>query len=80
MARSVEEIIAAALQLRPVDVTDDAEMTSLEGWDSLGHVNLMLELELEFGITIDEAAVLSLTSVRAIRAFVAARISEDQGT
>ena len=71
----VERVIAEALRIEPRLVTDDLAYGDLSEWDSLNHVDLMLRLESEFGVEIGEDEMLSLTSVRAIRAFVDGRAS-----
>jgi len=66
-------IVRAALELpSEMDVTG-AEQAAIGTWDSLAHVSLMLALESEFGIPIDVADQVRLTSYRAIRDFLAER-------
>ena len=56
----------------PVDtVTDELAFSQVAEWDSLNHVNLMLALEKSLQTEIDEERMIQLTSVRAIRDFVA---------
>ena len=51
----------------PVDqVTDEASPETIEAWDSLAHLNLVLSLEQEFAITFDLNEIAELTSVPAI--------------
>ncbi len=45
-------------------------MGSVKGWDSLGHVGLMIALQQEFGIRISPANALRLVDVKGIRAFL----------
>lgn len=69
--RDLTEIVATSLRLPPERVTDDLSMETVPEWDSLAHIDLMMELEREYGIEVDQDALLDLTDVRAIRAFVA---------
>jgi acyl carrier protein len=46
---------------------------AVESWDSLAHVSLMLAIEGEFGVTIDIADQIALTSVPAIRLYLEER-------
>ncbi len=39
---------------------------NLPAWDSAGHLNLMLELEKEFGVKFDDDEVIELVSMDAI--------------
>jgi acyl carrier protein len=42
----------------------------VDGWDSLGHVALMMVLQQEFGVKISPARATKLVSVRDIRDFL----------
>jgi acyl carrier protein len=67
----LEAIIAGALRLPESEITDALEFHGTHAWDSLNHVALILSLEAEYGISIPDEVIVELTSVRAIRAFVA---------
>lgn len=68
--KPVDHVIAEQLRIAPERIRDELAFSEIPEWDSLGHVNLMVALEAEYGVSIDEDAMLELTSVRAIRAFV----------
>lgn len=68
--KSVEQTVAETLKLKLSAVTDDLSYSSIPEWDSLNHVNLMLALESNYGVTIDEDVMVELTSVRAIKNFI----------
>jgi len=69
----LQEIVRAALDLRPgTDVTRVRQLT-VEGWDSLAHVSLMLAIESEFAVSIDIADQIRLTSYPAIRQYLEER-------
>jgi acyl carrier protein len=51
-------------------VNDDLEYGSIEGWDSLAHVSLMLQIETDYDVEIDEDTMIELTTVRAIKEYV----------
>jgi acyl carrier protein len=70
MAETIELVIAQALKIRPEEVRDDLEYGSIESWDSLAHVSLMLQIESEYDAEIDEDTMVELTSVRAIKDYV----------
>lgn len=67
------EIVRAVLQLPPDADVDRARQLSVETWDSLAHVSLMLAIEGEFGVSIDIADQIMLTSVPAIRLYLEER-------
>jgi acyl carrier protein len=47
-------------------ITPKLKQEDLEDWDSLQHLNFMLALEQEFGVTLDVDDLSTLTSVPAI--------------
>ena len=58
------------LQL-PVDADSSrVRQLSVDSWDSLAHVSLMLAIESEFGVSIDISDQIALTSVPAIRLYL----------
>lgn len=62
----VREVIASTFKLPPGSVRADAAMGTLTAWDSVGHVNLMMVIEQEFGIFLEVEDFARLTSVKAI--------------
>jgi acyl carrier protein len=60
----------------PVDqVTDESSPETIEAWDSMAHLNLVLSLEQEFAVTFDLDEIAQLTSVRAIVDRITSRIA-----
>ena len=71
--KPVVQVIADQLRIPRDRIRDELEYGAIPEWDSLKHVDLMLALEAEYGVTIDEDRMVKLTTVRAIRTFVEAR-------
>lgn len=60
----------------PIDqVTDESSPETIEAWDSMAHLNLVLSLEQEFAITFDLNEIAELTSVPAIVDRITSRIA-----
>jgi acyl carrier protein len=60
----------------PIDqVTDESSPDTIEAWDSMAHLNLVLSLEQEFAITFDLDEIAELTSVPAIVDRITSRIA-----
>ena len=70
MAKPLEEVIAGTLRISPTKVTDALAFNAIPEWDSLAHMELMLALEAAYGVSIDEDAMIELTSVGAMRRFL----------
>ncbi|TXH77672.1 MAG: citrate (Si)-synthase [Lysobacteraceae bacterium] len=66
-----DAVVARTLGISQDKLHDDLEYQSIQQWDSLRHVALMLALEEAFSIKVDEMLMLELHSVRAIREYVA---------
>ncbi|MHC4706356.1 MAG: acyl carrier protein [Planctomycetota bacterium] len=62
----VRAIMVEIFQVSENEIPPDLEQEDLENWDSLQHLNLMLALEQEFGVTLDVDELATLTSVPAI--------------
>lgn len=74
MTNDVNQLIATTLKIPLGSVSDGLEYGSIEQWDSLSHVNLMLEIESRYGVEIDEDTMIELTTVRAIRNFLSEKV------
>jgi citrate synthase len=75
--KPVSDLIAEQLKVPVARVRDDLAFGAIPEWDSLNHVNLMLELERVYGIPIGDEEMVDLISVRAIRQFLGGRAPVD---
>lgn len=71
--RLVSDVFNAPLE----SVSEDSSPDTVENWDSLQQLNLVLALEQEFAIQLDPEEIEALTDVRAIVAIVAAKTPGD---
>jgi acyl carrier protein len=62
----VQQVLARVFELPAGSVDASASQDTMERWDSIGHMNLCLALEEEFGVSFDDRQVTSMTSVPAI--------------
>jgi acyl carrier protein len=60
-------ILSSVLQVSLDSVTDDTSMASVDAWDSLRHMSLVLALEEEFDVVIDELIAFDIVSLGLIR-------------
>jgi acyl carrier protein len=70
IAERVRDIIADKLSVEKSEVTNDASFANDLGADSLDTVELVMEFEKEFGISIPDDQAEKLTTVGAAIAFV----------
>ncbi len=72
------ELIASTFDLPVEEVTLEGTDSTVPGWDSFGHVTLMMALEEAVGETIDAAEMGKLTSVAAIADFLGKSSSDSR--
>jgi acyl carrier protein len=70
--RRVSSVMASVLGVPAGAIEETTSQETVEGWDSLAHVHLIMGLESEFGVSFDLEQALELTSVRAIHEALAA--------
>lgn len=66
MRDRIRHTIASVWNVPADEIPEDADAESLPGWDSLRHLELMLELEMSFGVRIPAEEVPELISIGAI--------------
>ncbi len=57
---------ATAFGTNPATISSESTPSDIAGWDSLGHVNLVAELEKVFGTTFEVDEVMGMEDVAAI--------------
>ena len=63
-------ILASVLEVPVEEIPEDASTDSIEAWDSLAHMNLILAVEDAFGVTIPDEEAADLTSIPLLRLVV----------
>lgn len=68
------EVMAHVLNIDPSKINDDSSMDTIEAWDSLKHMKLVITLEQELGVEFDDEEVVELLSFRLIELSVAEKL------
>jgi acyl carrier protein len=55
--------MSRVLKLNPGSITPETSQENTEAWDSLAHLNLILEIEAAFGVRFSSEEIPLLTSV-----------------
>lgn len=63
-------LLAEALECDPGLIGPEDDMHSLEKWDSLSHMRLILRLEEACGVEMDTDSIVDLVSVQEIRQYL----------
>ena len=66
----LREILASVLEVPVEQIPEDASTDTIEAWDSLAHMNLILAVEDAFGVTIPDEEAADLTSIPLLRLVV----------
>jgi acyl carrier protein len=66
----VKRVMAATFRVPAEQIPDDATPETVKGWDSLGHIELMLALEMEFGVPLPTEKIVDLVNLEAIEGFL----------
>ena len=62
----VRGIIARTFSLKAEDASGSLRMGAVPGWDSMGHMDLVVELEKEFGVRFPTPRIADLVDVDSI--------------
>lgn len=66
LSSRVRSIVSATFGIAPSQITEATGSETLEAWDSMHHIHLIVALEDEFQVSFDPDRTLELTSVGAI--------------
>jgi len=59
----VFKVVSQILEVPMEDINEDSSPDSIENWDSLRHMNLILGLEEEFGIEFTDEQIVEMLNV-----------------
>ncbi len=59
-------IVAKVLEVQPGSINKDSSVDNIDAWDSLKHMNLVIAIEQEFGVSISEEDAMEMSSVELI--------------
>lgn len=62
----IKNAMSAVFEVSAEDINEDTSTDTLENWDSLRHLNLVLALEEEFGISIPDEEVGNMVNFKIV--------------
>lgn len=65
--KKIHETVAAVLGIPESSVNDDTSPETVDGWDSVKHLNLIMALEEAFGTSFTPEETMDMTSVKLMR-------------
>ena len=69
----LRQTIAAVLGVDPSDIDDDSSPDSVATWDSLNHLNLVMAIETEYGISLTAEDAMDMRNVALMRTILKER-------
>lgn len=75
MTDRILNVIKQVLELKKVSET--ISQKNCEEWDSLAHINLVVELENEFDITLEPEEISEMTSFHAIEKIIQKKLDKE---
>ena len=64
---TLEDVVAQAFGVELDTIDESSSPETVEGWDSMGHLNLIAALEKRFNVSIDIGDAMEMVSVGRIR-------------
>ena len=61
------KVLSQALGVPAEQIAEDSSPDTLSNWDSMSHINLIVALEAEFGISLTPEQAMEMLSVKLIR-------------
>ena len=75
MKNRIQNVMASVFEIDPANINEDASPDSIESWDSLKHMNLIVALEEEFQIEFEDEEILDMVNYKIIAAMIQAKQS-----
>ena len=63
MENDIKALIASYFKVSMEKITDETTASDIEGWDSLSHAQLLLEIEQKFNISFELSDVMEMDNV-----------------
>jgi len=68
--QQIQAVLVEALQVEPELVTPELSFGDIPQWDSMGHMEVMMRLEENFGVEINPDTITNLISVPEICTYI----------
>ncbi len=70
LTNQIQQLVSNALQLSLDQITPGFAFSDLPEWDSMGHMEIMLLLESEYGVEVSADTISTLTSIPIICSYL----------
>ncbi len=70
LTNQIQALLIESLRVPPDQITPELAFGDLPQWDSMGHMEVMMALEAQFGVEINADTIAALTSIPAICSYL----------
>ena len=70
---TLEELVGEVVGVDPAGLDDTSGVDTVAGWDSMTHLQVILAVEAEYGVTLSTAEIRQVRTVDAFRTLLAGR-------
>jgi citrate synthase len=70
LSTQVQDLLTKSLRVPADQITPELAFGDLPQWDSMGHMEVMMALEAQYGIEINAETIGALTSIPAICSYI----------
>jgi acyl carrier protein len=74
MENKVKNVMSSIFDVNVSEILEDTSPDSLDNWDSMGHMNLIVGLEEEFNILFDEDEITEMLNFKLICLIISEKI------
>ena len=75
MEDRIYRVISDVMGVTIGEIDDESSPDTIAAWESLSHINLVLALEVEFGVSLSPEDVLEMLSVGLIRTILSEKVA-----
>ncbi len=72
---TLRRVVSEVFGIAPEEVTDEVSPDTIDDWDSLSHLRLVTALEEAFALKFENAEIMDMTTVGAIRDIVERKVA-----
>jgi len=77
MKKKVKQVMTSVLKMDISEIDENTSLESVETWDSLRHINLIIALEEEFGIQFSGEEIVNMLSYKLIYLTICDKLNEN---
>ena len=76
MINRIKKVMASVFGISESDIDENASPATIEQWDSLRHMNLVLALEDEFGVSFSDEDIVQMMNLKLLAITIKERLGE----